>query len=69
MGAPGPSWNRVKAVSVSAAADALSVSKRTLQRLIAAGEFPKPIKVGAASRVLVEDLDRYIEAKRREGRR
>lgn len=69
MPAPGTDWKSVKAVSLDAAALALGVSKRTIQRLIASGEFPKPIKVGAASRVLVDDLERFIEAKRREGRR
>jgi excisionase family DNA binding protein len=69
MPVPGTDWKSVKAVSLDAAATALGVSKRTIQRLIAAGEFPKPIKVGAVSRVLVEDLDRYIESKRREDHR
>ena len=55
----------VRLVSLSAAADVLAVSKRTLQRLIAAGEFPAPVKVGAASRVRVADLERYVERQQR----
>jgi excisionase family DNA binding protein len=52
-------------VPLTVAAELLAVSKRTLQRLIAAGEFPTPVKIGATSRVRVEDLERYIEQQRR----
>ena len=52
-------------VSLAVAADLLAVSKRTLQRLIAAGEFPAPVKVGAPSRVRLQDLERYIERQQR----
>ncbi|MEM7628826.1 MAG: helix-turn-helix domain-containing protein [Planctomycetota bacterium] len=52
-------------VSLAVAADLLAVSKRTLQRLIAAGEFPAPVKVGATSRVRLQDLERYIERQQR----
>jgi excisionase family DNA binding protein len=51
----------VRAVTVQAAADLLSISKRTLHRLIAAGEFPAPVKIGSSSRILVTDLERYID--------
>jgi excisionase family DNA binding protein len=51
----------VRLVSLAGAAEVLAVSKRTLQRLIASGEFPAPVKVGAASRIRVEDLQRYID--------
>lgn len=60
---------RLRAVSLDAAAELLGVSKRTLQRLIAAGEFPKPIKVGAASRLLLDDVRQYIDAQRGRGGR
>lgn len=55
----------LRLVPLTVAADLLAVSKRTLQRLIAAGEFPQPVKVGATSRVRVADLERYIERQRR----
>lgn len=43
------------------AAAGLTVSKRTLERLIAAGEFPKPVKLGRSSRVPASDIAAYIE--------
>lgn len=58
------SLKSIRAVSVDVAAEALSMSKRALYRLMQAGEFPLPIKIGAASRVLVEDLERFIERQR-----
>jgi excisionase family DNA binding protein len=45
----------------------LSVSRRTLERLIAAGEFPAPVKIGRSSRILPADLAGYLE-KLRQGR-
>ena len=48
------------------AAQKLSVSKRTLQRLIASGAFPTPVKIGRASRVMHEDIAGYLEQLRRE---
>lgn len=69
MPKPTDPLRRLQAVSISTAADLLGVSKRTLQRLIAAGEFPKPIKVGAASRLMLDDVQRYIDAQRGKGAR
>lgn len=57
--------HRIRLVSLAAAAEFLAISKRTLQRLIAAGNFPAPIKVGSASRVRVADIECYIERQRR----
>ena len=42
------------------AADLLRVSRRTIERLIAAGELVK-VKVGHATLIPAEQLDRYIE--------
>ena len=39
----------------------LDVSKREVQRLIAAHELPKPIKIGRLSKLLRGDVDAYIE--------
>lgn len=55
----------LRLVSLATAAEILGVNKRTVQRLIAAGKFPAPIKVGATSRVRLEDLERYINQQRR----
>jgi excisionase family DNA binding protein len=49
-------------LTLEQAASQLAVSKRTLYRMIASGEFPRPIRVGGSCRVsqieLVEFLDR-----------
>ena len=38
----------------------LGVCVRTLERLIASGEFPKPLKVGSGSRFQPDDVSNYI---------
>ena len=43
------------------AAQQLSVSKRTLERLMARGEFPPPVKIGRSSRVLRTDIAVYLD--------
>jgi excisionase family DNA binding protein len=48
------------------AAETLAISKRTLERLIAKGSFPPPVKIGRASRVPREDIARFLEQLRRE---
>jgi excisionase family DNA binding protein len=48
------------------AASALSISKRTLERLIADGVFPAPLKIGRSSRVSRDDIANYLEALRRQ---
>lgn len=50
------------------AASRLTQSRRTLERMIADGRFPPPIKINTASRVLLSDVERYL-AKRIEERR
>ena len=46
-------------ITLEQAAQRLAISRRTLERLIAAGEFPSPLKLGRASRLAVEDIDTY----------
>jgi excisionase family DNA binding protein len=48
------------------AAQRLAVCRRTLERLIAAGEFPRPVKLGAASRVPLVDVQSYLAKLMRE---
>ena len=48
------------------AAHMLSISKRTLERLIAGGIFPPPVKIGRASRVMRSDIANYLEQLRRQ---
>lgn len=43
------------------AAHLLSVSKRTLERLISGGTFPPPVKIGRSSRVLRTDISAYLD--------
>ena len=43
------------------AADELSVSRRTLARLVSRGEFPPPLKIGRSSRIHPDDLAAYLE--------
>jgi excisionase family DNA binding protein len=43
------------------AAHRLSVSKRTLERLIASGAFPPPVKIGRSSRVPCADISAYLD--------
>jgi excisionase family DNA binding protein len=43
------------------AAQRLSISKRTLERLISSGAFPRPVKIGRSSRVPRNDLARYLD--------
>ena len=48
-------------ITLEQAAQRLAISRRTLERLIAAGEFPSPLKLGRSSRVAVQDVDGYCE--------
>jgi len=42
-------------------AEKLSISKRTLERLIASGSFPAPVKIGRSARVLRNDITAYLD--------
>lgn len=42
----------------------LAVSTRHIYRLLAAGEFPKPVRLGGAIRFRAGDVAEYIEAQR-----
>jgi excisionase family DNA binding protein len=42
------------------AAERLSISKRTLERLIASGAFPHPVKIGRSSRITRGDIAAYL---------
>lgn len=47
------------------AARKLSLSRRTLERLISRGDFPPPVKIGRSSRVMRGDIAHYLEQLRR----
>ena len=48
-------------LTLQQAAATLAISKRTLNRLISAGAFPRPVKIGRASRVPRDDLSTYLD--------
>jgi len=47
-------------ITLEQAAQRLAISRRTLERLISAGEFPAPLKLGRASRVAVQDVEAFF---------
>lgn len=48
-------------VSLDDAAKRLSISRRTIEREISAGRFPRPIKIGRATRITLVALQSYID--------
>ena len=46
--------------TLDGAADRLSIGRRSVQRLVAAGRLPA-VRVGGATRVRLADLDRYVD--------
>jgi excisionase family DNA binding protein len=48
-------------LTVQEVARRLDISKRTLEREIARGRFPRPIKIGSALRVLPGDVKVYLD--------
>jgi excisionase family DNA binding protein len=48
---------------IGAAAEYLSVSRATIERLVCRGELPR-VKVAGSTRFDVEDLDDYIDVNR-----
>jgi len=53
-------------LSPAAAAKTLGICKRTLEREIARGKFPRPLKIGSASRFQMSDLTQYLDRLSRE---
>ncbi len=48
-------------LTIPEAAGSLSICKRTLERLMASGAFPRPLKIGRSSRVLLSDVHTYLQ--------
>lgn len=48
-------------LTLQQAAQLLAVSKRTLERLIASGQFPAPMKIGRASRLAQDDVNGFLQ--------
>jgi excisionase family DNA binding protein len=53
-------------LTVEEAAGRLKVSKRTLEREMAAGRFRRPVTIRGSSRVHIDDLTEYIAQLRKE---
>lgn len=47
-------------LTLSEAAGLLRLSDRTLQRMVASGEFPAPLKLRGATRVPLADVEGYV---------
>lgn len=56
-----PASDHRELLTLPLAAQRLSISKRTLERLISSGAFPPPVKIGRSSRVPRNDLTRYLD--------
>lgn len=48
------------------AAQRLAISNRTLEREIARGKFPRPLKIGRSSRWPASDVSQYLDRLSRE---
>ena len=48
-------------ISVPKAAKLMAISRRTVERLVSAGDLPRPIKIGGCSRFRIKDITGYIE--------
>ena len=53
--------NNFKLISVKEAAKLMAISRRTLERLVSAGDLPRPLKIGGCSRFRIKDITAYIE--------
>jgi len=47
--------------SLTEVAESFGVSRRSVNRLIARGDLPKPLKVGGASRLSSSDVADYVD--------
>jgi excisionase family DNA binding protein len=67
--APQSAHSRPQLLTLEQAAQVFAISRRTLERLIAGGDFPPPVKIGRASRVLASDVENYLSglSQRRNG--
>ena len=48
-------------LTLKQAASRLTVCRRTLERMIQAGQFPRPVKIGRSSRVLESDVRAFMD--------
>jgi excisionase family DNA binding protein len=50
----------VQLLTIKDAAHRLAISTRTIHREIAAGRFPRPVKIGRSTRVPLSALEAYV---------
>jgi excisionase family DNA binding protein len=53
---------RQSLLTIKQAAQRLNVCRRTLEREIQRGRFPRPLKIGTASRWPAEDVETYLDS-------
>lgn len=59
---PKPETDDARLLTLDQVADLLQVSRRTVDRLISAGDLPCPLKVGRSSRLSVDEVKAYLES-------
>ena len=52
---------KARLITMKEAAEILGISQRGLYRFIASGELPRPVKIGKASRMVLTEIEDYIE--------
>lgn len=62
---PPPLPNESVLLTYPETANALTISRRTLERMVSGGTFPQPLKVGGSSRFHRDDVANYLEQLRR----
>jgi excisionase family DNA binding protein len=50
----------LEALTIDQVAERLNLSKRTVNRLISDGVFPRPVKIGRLSRWVPEDIRNFL---------
>lgn len=55
------SEDRLVLITIDEAARRLSICRRTVEREIVHGRFPRPLKVGRSTRIAVIDLEAYVD--------
>jgi predicted DNA-binding transcriptional regulator AlpA len=56
-----PNLKQVAAISARELAAKLSLSPRTVWRLLSAKKLPKPVSIGGSKRFLIKDVNLFLE--------
>lgn len=57
-----PNLKQVVAISAKELGEMLSLSSRTIWRLVSAGKLPKPVSIGGSKRFLMSDVNLFLES-------